>query len=236
MNTNQAWQDVLTNPVAGSHIVQVCQNKASQVEVVTRYIKAGLLNGEAVIIIARPALRKAVITKMDALGLDVQTFKSQGQITFFDAEFLLSSFLIDGVLEEQAFQEFIGFPIQVAQLKFGKVRTFGEMVDVLWKAGQCDTAMQLEDLWNNLSKKQEFSFLCTYFLDSLNPDVYDDSLERICNHHTHPIPWENGDLFEPTVDGAMLDVFGTAWNRVMDKLAEAKKISAQMRAAPTLLR
>ncbi len=235
MNTNQAWQDVLTNPAAGSHIVQVCQNKALQVEVITRYVKEGLLNDEAVIIIATSALRKAVIAKMDALGLDVHTFKSQSQIKFFDAEFLLSGFLIDGVLEEQAFQEFIGIPIQAAQLKFGKVRAFGEMVDVLWKEGQHDTAIQLEDLWNNLSKKQEFSLLCTYSLDSLNPNAYDDSLERICNRHTHLIPLENSDLSAPTVDSAMLDIFGAAWNRVMDKLAEAEKISAQMPSAPTTL-
>lgn len=235
MNTNRVWQDVLTNPVAGSHIVQICQNKAFQVEVVTHYIREGLLNGEAAIIIAKPALRKAVIAKMDALGLDVHALRSQGQIKFFDAEFLLSGFLIDGVLEEQIFQEFIGFPIQVAQLEFGKVRIFGEMVDVLWKEGQHDTALQLEDLWNNLSKKQEFSLLCTYSLDSFNPNTYDDCLERICNRYTHLIPMENGDLSEPAVDDALRDVFGAAWNRVLDKLAEAEKISAQMPSAPTTL-
>ena len=31
------------------------------------------------------------------------------------------------------------------------------------------------------SNKQEFSLLCAYFLDSLDPNVYADSLERICN-------------------------------------------------------
>ena len=232
MDINRTWH--LTNSV-GNHIVQVCQNETSQAEAVTHYIKEGLLNDEAVIVFARPALRQAVISKMDGLGLDVQNFKSQGQIKFFDAEFLLSSFLIEGELEEPAFQEFIGLPIQAAQLKFGKVRAFGEMVDVLWKEGQHDTAIQLEDLWNNLSKKQEFSLLCTYSLDSLNPNAYDDSLERICNRHTHLIPVENGDLSEPTVDSAMLDIFGAAWNRVMDKLAEAEKIPAQMPSAPTTL-
>lgn len=235
MNTNQAWQDVLTNPTAGSHIVQVCQNKALQVEVVTRYIKEGLLNGEAVIIIAKPALRKAVIAKMDALDLDVHFFKSQGQIKFFDAELLLSGFLIDGVLEEQAFQEFIGLPIQAAQLKFGKVRAFGEMMNVLWKKGQYDTAMQLEDFWNDLSKKLEFSLLCSYSLDNLDPNAYDDSLELICKCHKHLVPVEEGDLSEPAADEAMLDVFGAAWNRVMGKLAESRKISEQMSSAQTTL-
>ena len=233
MDTKRAWH--LTN-FAGNHIVQVCQNDTSQVAAVTHYIQEGLLNNEAVIVFARPALRQAVISKMDGLGLDVQTFKSQGQIKFFDAEFLLLSFLIEGELEDSAFQEFIGLPIQAAQLKFGKVRAFGEMVNVLWKKGQYDTAMQLEDFWNDLSKKLEFSLLCSYSLDNLDPNAYDDSLELICKCHKHLVPVEESDLSESTADdGAMLDVFGAAWNRVMGKLAESKKIPEQMSSAQTTL-
>lgn len=233
MGTKRTWH--LTN-FAGNHRVQVCQNDISQAEAVTHYIQEGLLNNEAVIVFARPALRRAVMSKMDGLGLDVQTFKSQGQIKFFDAEFLLSSFLIEGELEDSAFQEFIGLPIQAAQLKFGKVRAFGEMVNVLWKRGQYDTAMQLEDFWNDLSKKLEFSLLCSYSMDNLDPNAYDDSLELICKCHKHLVPVEEGDLSESTADdGAMLDVFGAAWNRVMGKLAESKKISEQMSSAQTTL-
>ena len=225
MNTNQAWQDVLTNPAAGSHIVQVCQNKALQVEVITRYVKEGLLNDEAVIIIATSALRKAVRAKMDALGLDVHTFKSQGQIKFFDAEFLLSGFLIDGVLEEQAFQEFVGIPIQAAQLKFGKVRAFGEMVDVLWKNDQQDLAIELEGWWSELCDKNELMLLCTYLLDSLDPNSYDNSLERICKCHTHSLPINS---FNPVVGGAMLELFGAAWSNVVNKIKESNNISTPM--------
>ena len=81
MDINRTWH--LTNSVS-NHIVQVCQNETSQAEAVTHYIKEGLLNDEAVIVFARPAQRQAVISKMDGLGLDVQNFKSQGQIKFFD--------------------------------------------------------------------------------------------------------------------------------------------------------
>lgn len=216
MGTNRTWH--LTNPV-GSHIVQVCQNKTSQAEAVTHYIKEGLLNDEAVVVFAGTVLRKAVRSKMDALGFDVQAFKNNHQIQFFDAEFLLSTFLVDGVLEEQAFQESIGFPIQAAQLQYGKVRAIGGMMDVLWKKGQYDTAMQLEDLWNDLSQKQEFSLLCSYSLDSLDPNAYDESLEWICKCHKHLTPVKNYDLSETAVDETMLDVFGAAWNRVVGRLS-----------------
>ena len=87
MNTNTPPKNAFSLPETGNHIVQVCQNEISQVETVTQFVKEGLENDEGVVIIARPALRKAVISKMDALGLDVHAFKSQGQIKFFDADF-----------------------------------------------------------------------------------------------------------------------------------------------------
>ncbi len=235
MHTNGTWQYILTNPIAESHIVQVCQNETFRENIVTNYIKDGLLNDEAVIVVAGPTLRKAVISKLDAQNFDVQNLKNQGQIKFLDAEFLLSSFLIDGVLEEQSFQQSIEVPIQAARVEYGKVRIFGEMVDVLWKKAQYDAAIQLENLWSNLSQKQEFLFLCTYSLDSIDSSTYDESLERICSYHTHLIPVENYGLIETGVGEAVLDVFGDAWNRVIGKLAESRKISTQLSASPTAL-
>lgn len=230
--TNQARHNNLANSVASNHVVQVCQNEALQAETVTQYIKEGLLKDEAVIVIARPALRKAVIAKMYALDLDVQAFKSQGQIKFLDAEFLLSGFWIDGELDEQSFHQLVGIPIKTLKLQYGKVRAMGEMVDILWKQGQHDTAMQLESLWNNLFQQQEFSRLCTYLLDSLDPNTYDESLERICQCHTHHfISVENYDSLQPATSDAVRDLFGAAWNRVVDKFADSQKVSVQIPSA-----
>ncbi|MBA3756735.1 MAG: MEDS domain-containing protein [Nitrosomonas sp.] len=225
MNTNILPKNAFSLPKTGNHIVQICQNQTSQAEILTQYVKEGLANGEGVVIIARPALRKAVISKMDALGLDVHAFKSQGQIKFFDAEFLLAGFLIDGVLDEQTFQQFVASPILATQLKFGKVRAFGEMVDVLWKNDLQDLAIELESLWDELCNKHELMFLCTYLLDSLDPNNYDNSLERICKCHTHSLPINS---FNPVVGGAMLELFGAAWSNVVSKIEESKNISNPM--------
>jgi len=225
MNINNLPLDVFSLPETGNHIVQVCQNETSQAEILTQYVMEGLANGEGIVIIARPALRKAVISKMDALGLDVHAFKSQGQIKFFDAEFLLAGFLIDGVLDEQAFQQFVASPVLSVQLKFGKVRVFGEMVDVLWKNDQQDLAIELESLWNELCNKHELMLLCTYLLDSFDPNNYDNSLERICKCHTHLLPINS---FNPVVGGAMLELFGAAWSNVVNKIKESNNISTPM--------
>ncbi len=207
---------------AHSHIVQVCQSKTAQAELLTHYIKDGFLSNEAVIVIARPGLRKAVLLKLDALGVDIQSYRKQGQIKLFDAEFLLSNILIDDVIDEQNFHKFIGSQIQAAQSEYGKVRAFGEMVDILWQRGLYDTAMQLENIRNDLCMKHELMLLCTYLLDSLDSTAYDASLERICKCHTHSLPIHS---FNPEGGEPLLKRFGAAWNSVMDKLTESKNIS-----------
>lgn len=223
---NRIWH--LTNPT-GNYVAQVCQNEVSQAKAVTDYIKEGLLNDESIVVLARPALRKAIISGIDALGFDMQTIRNQGQIKFFDAQFLLSSLLIDGVFEEKVFQEYVGIPLQALQLKYGKVRVFGGMVDILWKEGQHTTVLQLEDLWSDLFQKQKFSLLCSYSLEYLDPNTYDESFESICKCHKRLIPVKNHGFSEAGVGEVVLDVFGAAWNRVVEKLlVESQKISVQM--------
>ncbi|PSJ16382.1 MEDS domain-containing protein [Nitrosomonas supralitoralis] len=218
-------QDVLKKPDPFNHIVQVCEDVLSQSKILTHYIKDGLVNDEAIIVIAKPGLRQAVMFELDGLDLDLQRYKNSGQIKFFDAEFLLSNLLFNRIIDKQAFHDFVTYPIQVTRSKFGKVRAFGEMVDVLWQNNQEDSALQLEDLWNDLCMNEELMLLCTYLLDSLDPNDYEKSLEHICKCHTHSIPINT---LNTSSGPAMLEIFGTAWNKVMSKLTESKTFSHQM--------
>ncbi|SFF26714.1 MEDS domain-containing protein [Nitrosomonas sp. Nm166] len=225
MKTNRTWY--LTNP-SGSHLVQVCQNESFRAEAIAHYIKEGVLEGEGIIIFAGMALRKNVISKMEWLGLDVATLKNEGQIKFFDAEFLLLSIVVDGIIKRQAFQEVVGTPICDIQLKYGKARVFGEMVNILWKQGQYDTAMQLGSLWNELNRKQEFSLFCVYSVDNLDPNAYEEALERLCKCHPYLTPVKDQDLSGTQARGTVLDAFEVAWNHLISKLAERKKNSAKL--------
>jgi hypothetical protein len=62
------------------------------------------------------------------------------------------------------------------------VRAYGEMVDVLWQAGQMDAAIRLEILWNELARNHSFSLLCGYSMGNFYKDA---AVEEICRHHTH---------------------------------------------------
>lgn len=219
---------------SGNQTVQICLNENSQIDLVTSYIKDGLLNGEAVILIAKPELRQILKSKMGAFsfnGKNIQELQVQGQIKFFDAESVLSTLRVDGILEEDLFYEGVAMPIYNAKSIYGKVRVFGEMVDILWKERQHDMAIQLESFWKNLFNTQELTFLCTYTLNKLSPNSFDEELERICKYHSHLVPVVDCDLSEQSMDEAIPDIFRAAWNRVVNKLAS----TSQTKFSPNLL-
>ncbi len=65
-----------------------------------------------------------------------------------------------------------------------KVRIFGQMVDVLWREGQQDAAIQLEMLWNQLAHHRSFSLLCGYAMGNFYKA---SNFEDICGQHTHVV-------------------------------------------------
>lgn len=224
MSEHLAWQETLLNPLAGSHLLKICRDEAMQAEAVAYFIKGGLLDNELVIIIARASLRNAILFHLNAMGLNVQFFKNQGQLKFLDADFLLSRILINDMLEDRVIHELIVRPIQIAHLKYGKIRAFGEMVDILWKGRQYDRALQLEKLWDELSKEYQFALFCTYLTNSFDASDYDDSLEHVCKVHSHLLPLEREETASAVcANGEAIDLFRAAWDRVVEKMSIAKQ-------------
>ena len=219
---------IFSEQPSGYHYVQIYQNITFQTETAAQYIQESLLKNEGIVVIAGIALRKAVTAKMQALDLDISKFKSDGQIKFLDAEFLLSSFWVDGKINRNSFFQSVGIPIQALKLKYGKVHAMTEMSNFLWKQSLFDPAMQLEGLWHDLFRKQEFSLLCTYLVESLDPNTFEESLERICQYHSHFKPIERVDSLEPSTSDAIWNLFVEVWNRVISKIENSSQISSHI--------
>lgn len=214
MITPETMQSAFSCP-GNSHVVKICENLSSQADILTEYIREGLSNGEGIVIIARPALRKALANKMNSLGLDLDDLNAQSRIKILDANFLLSLLNFEDAIDKASFIKYVLTPVVEAKLKFGKVRTFGEMVDILWKNGHQNLAVELEGMWHDSCHENDFMHFCTYLLDSLEPAEYNYSLERICNSHNHLLPISK---VNHTADEGILSSFESAWNHVVNKI------------------
>src|SRR5687768_12016509 len=140
------------------HIVQFYEKEEFLYPLVADFLAEGLRAGEPAIVIAVPAHRKGIAACLSEKGFDPETSK----ITFLDAHETLAAFMSGGMPDEPLFQQAIGEAIErrVSGSPTPCLRAYGEMVDVLWRGGNAEAAILLEELWNNLAKRYAFSLLC----------------------------------------------------------------------------
>src|SRR6267143_937207 len=65
------------------------------------------------------------------------------------------------------------------------------MVDTLWREGQPQAAIRLEELWSDLGRARPFSLLCAYVMGNFFKEAHCEPFARICKAHDHVVPAES---------------------------------------------
>jgi len=228
LDANEGWREVLRQPALGDHIVQTYQDRAFLADAVAEYVGTGLRAGEAAIIIARPAHRTAFQAGLAAQGIDVDGALRTGQLVLLDAQETLARFMEGTQPDWSRFQRIIGGAIAELRLAFPTVRAYGEMVDVLWQAGERDAAMRLEAFWNKLGRLQTFSLFCAYYMDPLDSASYGGPLKCVCKAHMHLIPARDYNALDEAVAAATRRVLDSPLSRMMFSLASSRPLATRM--------
>jgi len=228
MNADRNWRDILKTPTLGDHIVQVYQDDEFLAEAVGEYAGVGLRQDEAVVIIARPEHQRAFERELNRNGVDTMRAAERGQLKLLDAEQILAQVMRGGMPEWNSFHAVVGGVIAELRLQYRSVRTYGEMVDILWQDGERDAAIRLEEFWNELAKLQTFSLFCAYFMDNLDAGAYGGPLECVCKVHTHLIPARDYARFDEAVTAASRKVLDDPLSHMMISLAASRRPSTEM--------
>ena len=100
--------------------------------------------------------------------------------------------MVDGWPSEPRFNAVIGDLIRAsARGQRPPARVFGEMLALLWKEGNAQAAVRVEELWNGRAKKPSFTLLCAYPLESIGRETYGTKLLEICSEHSEVITGED---------------------------------------------
>ena len=168
------------------HAVRFYKDSDSLSRIVAAFIGEGLADGEPGVVIATPAHRATIVRYLEEMSLDVERVQRDGRLFLLDAEETLASFMVDGAPNPTRFTGALVPVIEQAcqGRKDCVVRAYGEMVDVLWKAGQTVAATRLEMLWNNLAASHAFALLCGYAMGNFYKNA---AVEDICSHHSHVV-------------------------------------------------
>jgi PAS domain S-box-containing protein len=175
-----------------SHMVQFYESDEALCNVIADFVAPGLVGGEPAVVIATEPHRRALTARLGAKGIDVDGARAAERFVLLDAEETLSRFMVGTEPDPGLFESTVGPVLDrlASAHGSGRVRAYGEMVDVLWRGGNPDAAIRLEEMWNDLQKQRSFALLCAY----MTAGFYDEpgGLQRVCRSHSHVDAGEAG--------------------------------------------
>jgi len=151
-------------------------------------MEAALEAGNAVIVIATEPHRTSLIQRLRAHGADVVTAIEQRRYIPLDAAETLATFMVNDVPDPYQFQKAVG-DLFAAAAKGANgerrcVAACGEGAPTLWAEGKGDAAVQIEHLWDKLSRAYDVDTLCGYVLSGFQREQESYIYERICAEHS----------------------------------------------------
>jgi hypothetical protein len=169
------------------HAVQFHHDDPSSHEIAAQFLADGLRSGQPVVAIVTPERRRVFDEYLRAGGFDVDALTLAGELALHDAEEVMSRFIIAGMPNPASFREVIGGLLNRLGARHRVIRIYGEMVDVLWKVGDREAALRVEELWNSLAADYHFALLCGYAIDNFADAEHGAVFENICGQHHHVV-------------------------------------------------
>jgi hypothetical protein len=175
---------IVRGPVASEHIVQFFDSDESRAECVAGFLADGYRQGEPAIIVARPSNWAATAEQLETCGIPVQQAMAYGMIAVKDATETLRRISRNGSPDADAFEAVVGKAVAALDGRSGRVRAYGEVVDMLAQQGDLADAIRLEALWNKLAERVPFVLMCGYSAAHFVSTATHRALCEICSAHS----------------------------------------------------
>jgi signal transduction histidine kinase len=179
-------------PAPRDHLVQFYENDTFLAAAIADFLAEGLRSGQTVLTIATSAHLESFVLRLKAKGVDPSAAIHSGKFIPLDAHETLASIMVNGSPDPDRFRAEVGSVVQTLMREnpAAGMRAYGEMVDILWRDGNLEAAIQLEQLWNGLQAEHPFVLMCAYALGNFYYASHADALDRVCATHSHVFPSE----------------------------------------------
>ncbi|HKE17048.1 MAG TPA: MEDS domain-containing protein, partial [Kofleriaceae bacterium] len=234
--------EFLTRLAEPGHVVQFYESDELLCALVADYLAAGIQAGEPLVVFATCEHRDVFRQMLGARGFDVDRMCAGGRLSLIDARETLDRFMVDDMPDRDRFESVIGGAIERGRLhaRRARVRTYVEMVDLLWRDGNEQAALGLEEMWDELGKSRRLSLLCAYVMGSFYKEGHSDgppaTLHQICRTHTHLLPPEPTARSSGAARRAQLGMTARRARRLAAEIEHRKAIEKALRSSLSRLR
>lgn len=158
-----------------AHAVQFYTDDEFLLKGLCEFVRTALAEGQSIVLIMTAEHKKRLNKCLRSAGVRVLRAAKQGRFVTLDAAKTLARFMDGDVPVQKKFFSQIGSLIQgaraVAPAKDKPVAAFGEMVAVLWAQKRFTAAIELEKLWNALTKTHDLYLRCAYPASGFDGDM-----------------------------------------------------------------
>ncbi len=174
--------------ITRSHEVQFYSDGASFLEGFTHFIEAVLKAGNPVIVVATESHHNSLLQRLQAYGVDIATACGEGRYIPLDVVETLSTFMVNGRLDQVRFLKVAGdlvaAALRTATGDHPRVAACGEAAPALWAQGNGEVAVQLEHLWDEVARTSPVDIMCGYVLNSFQREQESHIYRSICAEHS----------------------------------------------------
>jgi MEDS: MEthanogen/methylotroph, DcmR Sensory domain len=162
LTANESPLDCTITAENHSHFTEFYETEAFPFDAVRDFLAAGLVTGDAAIVVATNAHRNSFDRALIEAGIDLPQTRRCGRFVSLDTSEAFATFMVDGMPDAARFRATMGQLLSRALENAPQVKIYDEMAAVLWDQRNVAAAVALEDLWCDLATRYSFSLFCAH--------------------------------------------------------------------------
>jgi signal transduction histidine kinase len=147
------------------------------------FVREGLSDDQGVVVTATRSHWKGLRLHLANAEVRIDEAIQQDQLVFLDAQELRNAIMVKGAPDQARFDETIGEQVARMVERWSQVRVYDETVDVLAADSQFGPMRQLEQLWEQLRSRHEFTLMSGYGLEHFGEFDEEEPFDNVCNAH-----------------------------------------------------
>jgi hypothetical protein len=170
--------------ISGSHCVHFYEPNLLPAKHIAAFTREGIVKNEGIVLVASEDHTIQIENEIEALGMDVRSLRSSGLWSVVNTD-ILARALLSGVSVERLIANALSPTVEMAREKSptGRIRIYGEFVDVVLKLGRPDVCLELERYGGQIASDDVADVYCGYSADAFPDAGFAKQFTKVCLHH-----------------------------------------------------
>ena len=171
----------------GAHAAQFHANDRHFLDEVGGFVAATLRGGGPVVVAATDTTQLGIAHRLAEVRLDVAALVRRGQYLVVDAAESLAQFMREGRPDADRLAEIVHdlerFRLAYSDSADRPLTIFGEMAVPLCRNGEVKAVLDVEQIWNRLTRSLPFLTVCSYPMECFQGPAHAQLFPDICGEH-----------------------------------------------------